>query len=275
MRTLRQDVLYSLRQMRMSPVFTLTAMLTLALGIGATTAIYSLVDSVMLKSLPVVDPARLYRVGSGMNCCGQIGPQKEWGLFPYTLYQRIAAAAPEFEQTAAFEAWHSDFSVRRADSNEPSKSLRSEAVSGNYFATLGVTAFAGRTLTPADDQFGASPTMMLSHRAWQQEFGSNPKIIGSTFIVDGHALTVVGVTPPGFFGETLRSDPPEMFTPIQLEPMMAGKNTVLKTPLAWLRIIGRLARVQRRTEWLRGSRRLRASGCSLIWERRIRSTWIS
>jgi predicted permease len=240
MRTLRQDVLYSLRQMRMSPVFTLTAMLTLALGIGATTAIYSLVDSVMLKSLPVADPTRPYRVGSGMNCCGQIGPQKEWGLFPYTLYQRIAAAAPEFEQTAAFEAWHSDFSVRRADSNEPAKPLRSEAVSGNYFATLGVTAFAGRTLTPADDRFGASPTMMLSHRAWQQEFGSNPKIIGSTFIVDGHALTVVGVTPPGFFGETLRSDPPEMFTPIQLEPMMAGKNTVLKTPLAWLRIIGRL-----------------------------------
>ena len=143
MRTLRQDVLYALRQMRLSPVFTLTAMLTLALGIGATTAIFSLIDSVMLKSLPVADPSRLYRVGSGMNCCGQIGPQKEWGIFPYTLYQRIAAAAPEFEQTAAFEAWHSDFSVRRADSNEPAKPLRSEYVSGNYFATLGIEGLRG------------------------------------------------------------------------------------------------------------------------------------
>ncbi|MGC1421855.1 MAG: ABC transporter permease [Terracidiphilus sp.] len=240
MRTLRQDVLYALRQMRLSPVFTLTAMLTLALGIGATTAIFSLIDSVMLKSLPVADPSRLYRVGSGMNCCGQIGPQKEWGIFPYTLYQRIAAAAPEFEQTAAFEAWHSEFSVRRADSNEPAKPLRSEYVSGNYFATLGIQAFAGRTLTPSDDQPAAAPAAMLSHRVWQQEYGSDPKIVGSSFVLDGHPFTIVGVTPPGFYGETLRSDPPEMFVPLQQEPVLAGQNTVIKTPLAWLRVIGRL-----------------------------------
>jgi predicted permease len=240
MRTLRQDVLYALRQMRLSPVFTLTAMLTLALGIGATTAIFSLIDSVMLKSLPVADPSRLYRVGSGMNCCGQIGPQKEWGIFPYTLYQRIAAAAPEFEQTAAFEAWHSDFSVRRVDSNEPAKPLRSEYVSGNYFATLGIRAFAGRTLTQADDQPAAAPAAMLSHRVWQQEYGSDPKVVGSTFVLDGHAFTIVGITPPGFYGETLRSDPPELFVPLQQEPLLAGQNTVLKAPLAWLRVIGRL-----------------------------------
>ncbi len=240
MRMLRQDVLYALRQMRLSPVFTLTAMLTLALGIGATTAIFSLIDSVMMKSLPVVDPARLYRVGSGMNCCGQIGPQKEWGIFPYTLYQRISAAAPEFEQTAAFEAWHSNFSVRRADSNEPAKPLRSEYVSGNYFATIGLKAYVGRTLTPSDDQPAAAPAVMLSHRVWQQEYGSNPKIVGSIFILDGRPFTVVGITPPGFYGETLRSDPPELFVPLLQEPALTGQNTVLKTPLAWLRIIGRL-----------------------------------
>lgn len=240
MRTLRQDVLYALRQMRLSPVFTLTAMLTLALGIGATTAIFSLIDSVMLKSLPVADPAQLYRVGSGMNCCGQIGPQKEWGIFPYTLYQRIAIAAPEFEQTAAFEAWHSNFSVRRADSNEPAKPLRSEYVSGNYFATLGLKAYVGRTLSQADDQPAAAPAAMLSHRVWQHEYGSDPKVVGSTFVMDGHPFTIVGVTPPGFFGETLRSDPPELFIPLQQEPLLAAQNTVLKTPLAWLRVIGRL-----------------------------------
>jgi len=240
MRTLRQDVLYALRQMRLSPVFTLTAMLTLALGIGATTAIFSLIDSVMLKSLPVADPAQLYRVGSGMNCCGQIGPQKEWGIFPYTLYQRIAAAAPEFEQTAAFEAWHSEFSVRRASGNEPAKPLRSEYVSGNYFATLGLKAYAGRILSQSDDQPAAAPAAMLSHRVWQQEYGSDPKVVGSTFVLDGHPFTIVGVTPPGFFGETLRSDPPELFIPLQQEPLLAGQNTVLKAPLAWLRIIGRL-----------------------------------
>ncbi|HMG85311.1 MAG TPA: ABC transporter permease [Terracidiphilus sp.] len=240
MRTLRQDVLYALRQMRLSPVFTLTAMLTLALGIGATTAIFSLIDSVMLKSLPVSEPSRLYRVGSGMNCCGQIGPQKEWGIFPYTLYQRIAANAPEFEQTAAFEAWHSDFSVRRAENNDPAKPLRSEYVSGNYFATLGLKAYAGRNLTPADDQPAAAPAAMLSHRVWAQEYGSDPKIVGSTFLLDGHPFTIVGITPPGFYGETLRSDPPELFVPLQQEPALTGGSTVLKTPLAWLRIIGRL-----------------------------------
>jgi predicted permease len=240
MRTLRQDVLYALRQMRLSPVFTLTAMLTLALGIGATTAIFSLIDSVMMKSLPVADPARLYRVGSGMNCCGQIGPQKEWGLFPYTLYQRIAANAPEFEQTAAFESWFSSFSVRRAESNEPAKPLRSEYVSGNYFATFGVKAYAGRTLLQSDDQPVAAPAAMLSHRVWQQEYGSDPKVVGSVFLIDGHPFTIVGITPPGFYGETLRSDPPEIFVPLQQEPVLAGQNTVLKAPLAWLRIIGRL-----------------------------------
>jgi predicted permease len=240
MRTLRQDVLYALRQMRLSPVFTLTAMLTLALGIGATTAIFSLIDSVMMKSLPVADPARLYRVGSGMNCCGQIGPQKEWGLFPYTLYQRIAASAPEFEQTAAFESWFSSFSVRRTESNDPAKPLRSEYVSGNYFATLGVQAYAGRTLLPSDDQPAAAPAAMLSHRVWQQEYASDPKVVGSVFLIDGHSFTIVGITPPGFYGETLRSDPPEIFVPLQQEPLLAGQNTVLKAPLAWLRIIGRL-----------------------------------
>jgi predicted permease len=240
MRTLRQDVLYALRQMRLSPVFTLTAMLTLALGIGATTAIFSLIDSVMMKSLPVADPARLYRVGSGMNCCGQIGPQKEWGLFPYTLYQRIAASAPEFEQTAAFESWFSSFSVRRAESAEPAKPLRSEYVSGNYFATLGVQAYAGRTLLQSDDQPAAAPAAMLSHRVWQQEYASDPKVVGSVFLIDGHSFTIVGIAPPGFYGETLRGDPPEIFVPLQQEPLLAGQNTVLKAPLAWLRIMGRL-----------------------------------
>ncbi len=94
MRTLRQDVLYAVRQMRLSPVFTLTAMLTLALGIGATTAIFSLIHSVMLKSLPVVDPSSLYRVGEGNHCCVEGGPQDDWDIFPYRLYKQFAAATP-------------------------------------------------------------------------------------------------------------------------------------------------------------------------------------
>ncbi|HET6168591.1 MAG TPA: ABC transporter permease [Terracidiphilus sp.] len=243
MRTLRQDVLYALRQMRLSPIFTLTAMFTLALGIGATTAIFSLIDSVMLKSLPVADPASLYRVGDGNDCCVQTGPQNgSWGLFPYALYQRFAAAAPEFEQMAAFQAWRSQYSARRGETDQQPKPLRGEFVSGNYFATFGVRAFAGRVLMQSDDRPSASPAAMLSHRVWQQEYGSDPKIVGAVFMLDGHPFTIVGITPPGFYGETLRSDPPDLFLPLNQEPLMAGKNTLLKQSNSWLRIIGRLRR---------------------------------
>ena len=104
MQTLRQDIAYAFRQMRQSPVFTLTAMLTLALGIGATTAIFSLIHTVMLKSLPVVDPSRLYRIGEGQDCCVEGGPQDNWGMFSYPFYQLMLKNTPEFEELAAFQA---------------------------------------------------------------------------------------------------------------------------------------------------------------------------
>jgi len=227
--------------MRLSPIFTLTAMLTLALGIGATTAIFSLIDTVMLKSLPVAAPASLYRVGDGNDCCVQGGPQDDgWGLFPYQLYQRFIPAAPEFEQLAAFQAGRSQFSVRRGQTGQKAKPLSGEFVSGNYFATFGVRAYAGRALTPADDQPSAAPAAMLSHRVWQQEYASDPKIVGATFMLDGNPFTIVGITPPGFYGETLRTDPPEIFVPLQQEPLLTGKNSILKQSNSWLRIIGRL-----------------------------------
>ncbi len=240
MRTLRQDILYALRQMRLSPVFTLTAMLTLALGIGATTAIFSLIDSVMLKSLPVADPGRLYRIGDGNDCCVEGGPQTKWGMFSYRLYQRFVVATPEFEQLAAFQAGRSQFSVRRGATDQQAKPLIGEFVSGNYFATFGVKAYAGRTLTQADDQPNSAPAVMLGHRVWQQEYGSDPKVVGATFMLDGHPYTIVGITPQGFFGETLRSDPPELFVPLQQEPILVGKNSILKQSNSWLRLIGRL-----------------------------------
>ena len=121
MRTLRQDVLYALRQMRLSPVFTLTAMLTLALGIGATTAIFSLIHTVMLKSLPVADPASLYRIGDGTDCCVEGSPQTNWGMYSYRLYQQFVAAAPEFEQLTAFQAGGSQFSVRKSETDQQAK----------------------------------------------------------------------------------------------------------------------------------------------------------
>jgi len=152
MLTLRQDLAYALRQMRLSPVFTLTAMLTLALGIGATTAIFSLINTVMLKSLPVVDPASLYRIGDGSDCCIEGATQENWGFFSYDFYRRMQQNTPEFSSLAAFQAGGWTVGVRRGESDRAAKPLRTEMVTGNYFSTFGLRAFAGRTIAPSDDR---------------------------------------------------------------------------------------------------------------------------
>src|SRR5689334_23532417 len=132
---------YALRQFRHSPVFTITAILTLSLGIGGTTAIFTLIHAVMLRSLPVSDPSRLYRIGDGDDCCVEGGPQDRWGMYSFPLYERLKASAPEFEELAAFQAGGGRLSVRREGVESVARPLRSEFVTGNYFSTLGVRAF--------------------------------------------------------------------------------------------------------------------------------------
>jgi predicted permease len=238
---MRSTLRYTLRQFRMSPIFTAAATLTLALGIGGTTAIFTMIHAVMLRSLPVSDPALLYRIGDGDNCCVQGGPQDRWGMFSFPLYERLKAETPEFEEVAAFQAGGNRLSVRREGSGRVAKPLRSEYVTGNYFSTLGVKAFGGRVLSPADDKPSAPPVLMMSHQTWQAEYGADPSVVGSSFIVEGHPFTVIGVTPPGFFGETLRSDPPDIWIPVQQEAMIAGDSALVHQSVgAWLRVIGRL-----------------------------------
>jgi predicted permease len=230
---------YTLRQFRLSPVFTAAAILTLALGIGGTTAIFTLIHAVMLRSLPVADPARLYRIGDGDDCCVEGGPQDRWGMFSFPLYERLKAEAPEFEELTAFQAGGQLVSVRREGVNVAARPLRSEYVTGNYFSTFGVRALAGRMFTPEDDKASAPPVAVISHQLWQTTYGANPSVLGSAFIVEGHPFTVIGIAPPGFFGDTLRSDPPEIWIPVQQEPMIAGSGTLLRQSAgAWLRIIG-------------------------------------
>ena len=149
-------VRYALRQFRSSPVFTAAAVLTLALGIGGTTAIFTLIHAVMLRSLPVADPASLYRIGDGDDCCVQGGPQDRWGMFSFPLFERLKAETPEFEQVAAFQAGGARVSVRREGVDAAARPLRSEFVTGNYFTTLGVGAFGGRMLSADDDKPGGS-----------------------------------------------------------------------------------------------------------------------
>jgi predicted permease len=241
MQNVVSNVRYAIRQFRQSPVFSAAAILTLALGIGGTTAIFTLIHAVMLRSLPVSDPARLYRVGDGDDCCVEGGPQDRWGMFSYPLFERLKAETPEFEEVTAFQASGARLSVRRERVESAARPLRSEYVTGSYFLTLGVGAFGGRVFTPDDDQPSAPPVAVLSHHAWQTTYGADPAVVGSTFIVEGHPFTVIGVAPPGFFGETLRSDPPDMWVPLQQEPMIRGAGALLhQSVAAWLRMIGRL-----------------------------------
>ncbi|MBI3402212.1 MAG: ABC transporter permease [Acidobacteria bacterium] len=235
---------YAIRQFRLSPVFTASAVLTLSLGIGGTTAIFTLIHAVMLRSLPVTDPESLYRIGDGDNCCVQGGPQDRWGMFSFPLFERLKAEAPEFEQLTAFQAGGFRVSVRRAGGNVvdvAARSLRSEYVTGNYFTTFGIGAFGGRVFTQDDDTPSSPPVVVLSHHAWQATYGGDQSLVGATLVIEGHPFTVAGVAPPGFFGDTLRNNPPDLWIPIQHEPMIAGSSGLLRQPIgAWLRVIGRL-----------------------------------
>jgi predicted permease len=241
MTDLLSNLRYAARQFRLSPIFTATAILTLALGIGGTTAIFTLIHAVMLRSLPVTDPARLYRIGEGTDCCVEGGPQDTWGLYSFRLFERLKSQAPEFEELAAFQAGGWRATVRRQGVESASRPLRSEYVTGNYFSTLGVGAFAGRVFAPSDDTPSSPPVAVLSHRAWQTTYAGDPTVLGSTFAVQSHPFTVVGIAPPGFFGETLDSDPPDIWIPLQQEAVIDGETALLHQSIsAWLRVIGRL-----------------------------------
>ncbi len=235
------DFRYALRVLRQTPVFTLTAVLTLALGLGGATAIFSLIHAVMLRSLPVADPASLYRIGDGNDCCVEGGPQDRWGMYSFPLYERLKASLPEFEQVAAFQAGGWRMSVRRENVDPSPRPLRSEFVTGNYFSTFGIRSLAGRLISEGDDRPAASPVAVLSHRIWQSAYAGDPAVVGSSFVIEGHPFTIVGIAPPGFFGETLRRDPPDIWLPLQQEPLIRGKGSLLRQPIsAWLRVIGRL-----------------------------------
>jgi len=235
------DIRYALRQFAKAPGFTVTAIVTLALGIGATTAIFTLVNAVLLKSLPVADPGSLIRVGDNENCCINGGMQDDWSLFSYLNYKQFRDNTPGFAQLAAFQAGSNQFGVRRQGSDHPAESLIGDFVSGNAFDTLGLSAYEGRLLRPSDDITGAAPVAVMSYRTWQQKYGQDPSVVGGTFILDGKPFTIVGITPPGFYGERLTSDPASFWIPLSAEPLLLETSSILERgDMDWLNLLGRL-----------------------------------
>ncbi len=239
---LTQDLRYALRRLRMAPAFTSATVLTLALGIGATTSIFTLVDAVLLKSLPVVNPGELYSLGKEPRCCYQGGysQEKEFSLVSYDLYKYLRDHTQGFSELAAFPSLELLFGVRRSGSSEAAQSYPGEFVSGNYFSMFGITAYAGRFLTNADDQPNAPPVAVMSYRLWQEKYGLDPSVIGGVFEVDGKPFSVVGITPPGFFGDSLRSSPPDFFLPLNTEPYVQSDADLNKVDTHWLELIGRI-----------------------------------
>jgi predicted permease len=242
MQTLLQDLRYAFRQLRKSPGFTLTAIITLALGIGANTAIFTLVQGILLRSLPVNDPAQLYRIGDTDDCCvngGFVGENGDFDIFSYDLYQHLKSSAPEFQSLAAVQAGQWQWSVRRG--NGLPKELRGEFVSGNYFSTLGVGSYEGRVLSESDDQPSSAPVIVLSYPSWQSEFGADPTIIGSTVSIQAHPFTIIGIAPPSFFGDRVSDNPPDFWMALNLEPYARGDSTILHHGDSnWLYPLGRV-----------------------------------
>jgi macrolide transport system ATP-binding/permease protein len=274
------DLKYALRQLRKSPGFTLTAVVTLALGIGANTAIFTLVHAVLLRSLPVADPAQLYRIGDNDDCCveggfpGGAGDTGDFTIFSFDLYQYLEKQTPEFESLAATQAGLWSWSVRRG--NELAKSMHGAIVSGNYFHALGLGAYAGRVFEDRDDTPAALPTVVLSYQTWRGEFASDPSILDSTIFIQARPFTVIGIAPPGFFGDRETDNPPEFWVPINSEPYIRNDSSILHHPTShWLYLLGRvrpgvnLAALQAKItaslrQWIRSTAEMTANGGSVL-----------
>ena len=242
--TLIQDLRFALRQLRKTPGFTLTAVLTLALGIGANAAIFTLVHAVLLKNLPVADPKTLLRLGDTNDCCvgGGVPDGADYSAFPTATWQYVKKNAPEFEELAAMQAGfeYIPITVRRGGSQVAAQSAVGEFVSGNYFRTFGLRPEAGRLFTDADNVQGAPMVAVMSYEIWHRDYAGDPAVVGSTFWVDTKAVTITGIAPKGFFGDRLSNTPPEFYLPIETMPVLANVPYVNDPDQDWIYMIGRV-----------------------------------
>lgn len=228
------DVRFALRNLRKSPLFTAVAVLSLALGIGANTAVFSLIDQLILRMLPVKNPTELMLLDSHGP---HIGNNRGANSFSYPMYRDIAAHNRVFSgalgraQTPVSLSWSGH--TERASG---------EMVSGNYFEVLGVGAAMGRTIAPDDDTSALGhPVVVLSYRLWQSRFASDPSVLNQTIVVNGHNYTVIGVAARGFDGIE-PGDVTQLFVPITMKAWMtpADFDTLTDRRSSWLQIVGRL-----------------------------------
>ena len=255
--TLLRDVAYGLRMLRRSPGVTAVAILSLALGIGANTALFSVVDAVLLKTLPVQDPERLmvfewqagraYRVSAMSGTSNVDSPPGTRGLslFRYDVFEKLReaqGATPEASLTDLFA--FGPLPKLTAKIGDQAELIDGQAVSGDYYAGLRLKPTLGRVITPEDDRPGAAPVAVLSYDFWQDRFGGNPNVVGQQLKLNQQSLTIIGITPPGFNGTSQVDYHPVVTIPLTKEPLVRGDNSLLGSTSApglwWLNVMGRL-----------------------------------
>jgi predicted permease len=225
-----QDVRFGWRMLRKSPGFTATAILTLALGIGANTAIFSMMDKVLLQNLPVRNPDELVLISTTLPRTG------ENDSFSYPMYRDIRDKSDSFSGVIAMGGAQMAVSY-----SGQSEHVRGRLVSGNYFDVLGVRPWIGRLFSQDDDRIpGANPIAVLSYGFWERRFGKDAALVGKTILLNEHPMTVVGIAAPGFYGTEL-SDAPDVFVPLMMTsvfmPMPA--NRMQSHTHWWLTIMAR------------------------------------
>ncbi len=226
---LLQDMRYASRVLRKSPGFTVAAVASLALGIGANTAIFSLIDAVMLRSLPVREPERLIELLTDR------GSGQPFNAFSYPALVHFRDHATTLEGVIAS---HSSRLFVVID-NAPPELGEGQYVTGNFFLVLGVPALLGRTVQPADDRPESASVAVLSHAYWQRRFGADPLVLGRRLTLDGHVFTIVGVAAPQFRGTTIGRNV-DVWIPLAVEPLLRTPSWMSSAGYKWLQLLGRV-----------------------------------
>jgi putative ABC transport system permease protein len=244
--SLLEDIRYACRGLRHNPAFAAVAVLSLALGIGANTAIFSLIDAVLLRSLPVPEPQRLVflsdRESSGVSIGTQTGVRS---LFTYEEFEFLRSSVRPLAALCAAESSPARLSARL--DRGAVEEVRGKLVTHDYFSVMGVGPILGRTFTPAEDSgAGTGPVAVLSYEFWQSRFNRDVSVVGRTLELNRQTFTVVGVLPQGFTGEVV-GDAPAVFVPMSMEPQLKRGRFWLRDDPAraekvmWLHVVGRLS----------------------------------
>jgi predicted permease len=240
---LASDLRYSLRILAKSPGFTAIAILSLALGVGANTAIFTLINQLMLQELPVHRPDQLVSFGeaSGGGVEGTVAVGTG-GLFSYDFYRQIEKQHEFFQDISASASFNLPAGVLlRPSSAEPAGVAFFQMVSGNYFGVLGIQPALGRAILPSDEEApGRNPVAVLSYHYWQSTLAGDPSVIGRHITVDKIPFTVIGVAPPRFFGVNADAQPPDLWLPLTMQKELMQTSSLLDAPaLYWLHLMGR------------------------------------